>query len=301
MLARDFTYPWRGARAILDGQNPYAFIHPTGPAPYDMWFMYPLMAPLSILPLAVLSVQAAGVLFVGLGAGLLTYSLSGDGMGRLWLLLSAPFAMSVVLAQWSPILIAAALLTPLSWLLTCKPIGLALFAWRPSWRAVVLCSLAIGVSFLVQPIWLVEWIRNARTVPAHGAPVLHALGSVALLSLIRWRRGDARLVATMALIPQNLYFYDQLPLLLVARRGWLACAYTLLTWVAWWMTSMRCELKFFCGPQAELPVLGLLYLPATLIVLLDSESISWLGRLRRKWRTNSASAADASHQIEPNS
>src|SRR5690554_5523471 len=164
MLARDFTYPWRGARALLEGHNPYEFIRPTGPSPFDMWFMYPLTAALAVLPLAFAPVQLAGALFVALGAGLLSYVLTAEGMGRLWILASAPFGMAVVLAQWSPLLIAAAFLTPLAWLLTCKPIGFALFVARPGWRAAALCAVFIGIAFAIQPTWFVEWVRNARTV-----------------------------------------------------------------------------------------------------------------------------------------
>jgi hypothetical protein len=276
--ARDFTYWWRGARELMAGRNPYETIRPTGVYPYESWFMYPLTAPLATLPLAWLRAPIAGALFVSLGAGLLTWVLSHQGMGRLWILLSAPFGMAVVLGQWAPLLVAAAFITPLAWLLTCKPIGLALFVMRPSWRAVALCAALVAVTFVVQPTWLMDWVRNARTVTGHGAPVLHPLGAIALLALLRWRQPEGRLVGAMALIPQNLYFYDQLPLLLVARSGRSALAFAVLSWVAWGLTSLRCDNTYFCGKEAELPVLTLLYLPATLVVLADFTFVKRLSR-----------------------
>lgn len=284
MLARDFTYPWRGARALVEGQDPYQVIRPAGPSPFDMWFMYPLTASLAVLPLAFAPVQLAGALFVAAGAALLTYALSTNGMGKLWILASAPFGMAVVLAQWSPILIAAAFLTPLAWLLTCKPIGLALFVARPGWRAASLCAAFLALAFAVQPSWLLQWVRNAQTVSAHGAPVLHPLGALSLLALLRWRRPEARLVGAMTLIPQNLYFYDQLPLLLVARSGRSTFLLVVLSWVAWGLTKWRCTDTHFCGHEAQIPILALVYAPAALTILLEAWNITSFAEMRATWR-----------------
>ena len=64
MLARDFTYPLRGALALIEGLDPYEVIRPSGPPPYDWPFMYPLTAALVAVPFALLPMQLAGVLFV---------------------------------------------------------------------------------------------------------------------------------------------------------------------------------------------------------------------------------------------
>src|SRR5262245_23101960 len=68
MMARDFTYPWSGARALASGADPYQVIRPTGPPPADMYFMYPLTAAVAVLPLAAAPVALGGVLFVALSA-----------------------------------------------------------------------------------------------------------------------------------------------------------------------------------------------------------------------------------------
>src|SRR6185369_13491046 len=134
--------------------------------------------------------------------------------------LSVPFALATVLAQWSPLLIAGALAAPLAWALTCKPtLGIALFAYRPGWRSAIVAGAMLALAFTLQPNWVGEWLVAARTVVAHPAPVMKAWGFVPLFALLRWRRPEARLVAVMSLVPQNLYFYDQLPLWLVARTG----------------------------------------------------------------------------------
>ena len=257
MLARDFTYPLRGAQALLGGLDPYEVIRPSGPPPYDWPFMYPLTAALVAVPFALLPMQLAGVLFVTLSVAAFVYFMSKGGMGRLWVLLSVPFCLSVVLAQWGPLLIAGTMNPFLGWALAAKPtIGLALFAYRPNWLVLV------ALAFVVQPNWLAEWVGVARTLEGHPIPALNPIGAIAVLSLLRWRRPEARLVGVMALMPQNLYFYDQLPLLLVARNGREALALTALSWVAWAGMKVQCGSQPFCGPEAEPWILAALYLPA---------------------------------------
>ena len=275
MLARDFTYPWRAARALLDGQDPYAVIRPAGPPPFDMWYMYPLTAAIAVVPLAWLEPTWGGALFVAIGAGLLAFLITRRGMGRMWMFLSVPFAMAVVLGQWTPLLIAGALATPLSWALTCKPtLGAALFVYRPSWRAAAVAVGFVLVAFLVKPTWLPAWIRASSTVAGHSAPVTESWGWVPLLALMRWRKPEARLVAAMSLVPQNLYFYDQLPLWLVATSGRTSLGLTLLSWIAWFGTQARCELGFYCGPEAVSWIIWLTFIPATALVLCDSQSLN---------------------------
>jgi hypothetical protein len=277
MLARDFTFPWRGARALLEGSDPYVVIRPVGPSPFNMWFMYPLAAAMAVVPLALLDVQIAGALFVAIGASLLAFVMARDGLGRMWLFLSAPFGLATALGQWSPLLMAAALATPLSWALTCKPtIGAALFLYRPSWRSFAICSAFVLLAFAIEPRWLTEWLHTSGTVREHFSPVARPWGAIPLLALLRWRRPEARLVAAMALVPQNLYFYDQLPLWFVARTGTSSLILTVASWVAWAGTRSHCPDPFFCGPQAEPWVISLIYLPATAIVLIDRESLTWI-------------------------
>jgi hypothetical protein len=270
MVARDFTYPWRGGRAILAGDNPYVTIRPQGPPPYEMYFMYPMTAALAALPFALFVAQVGGALFVAAGAAALTFAITRDGLGRCWMLVSPSFMLAVVLGQWSPILIAAALLTPLAWLLTCKPtIGLALFTFRPGWRPAVICAAFVALAFLIEPRWLSGWLQATGTVREHYIPALRPLGILALLALVRWRRGEARVVAAMALVPQNMYFYDQLPLWLAARSGRATLLLTSLAWVAWVLAERRCGGRPFCGPEAEPWVIGLLYLPAAAMAILS--------------------------------
>lgn len=285
MGAKDFTYPWRAARALVDGLDPYVVIRPTGHYPYESPFPYPLPAAFAALPFAWLVPTVAGALFYGISAALMAWALGRDGLWRFWAFASAPFAMATVLAQWSPLLVAAALLTPLAWALACKPtLGAALFAYRPTPRAALLVAAVVAVSLAVQPRWPAEWLDAVRHVERHPAPVLRPFGFIALFALLRWRTPEGRLVAAMACVPQNLYFYDQLPLWLVPRNGREAFAMSALSWVALGAANLTCHRAYFCGPEAEPWVIWLVYVPATLLVLRPLEigsRLSALGFRRR--------------------
>ena len=275
MLARDFTYPLRGALALIEGLDPYEVIRPSGPPPYDWPFMYPLTAALVAMPFALLPMQLAGVLFVTLSVAAFVYFLSKGGLGRCWALVSVPFCMSVVLAQWGPLLMAGVMTPFLGWALAAKPtIGLALFAYRPNWKTAAGALLLAALAFIIQPNWLSEWVSVARSLEGHPIPAAHPLGMLALVSLLRWRRPEARLVGVMALMPQNLYFYDQLPLWLVARNGREALALTLASWVAWAGMKFQCGDQPFCGPEAAPWLLACVYLPAAAIALFSKDATS---------------------------
>ena len=287
MLARDFTYPLRGAHALLAGGDPYRDIRPSGPPPFDMWFMYPLTAAMAALPFTAFSMQLGGALFAALGAAALAFALSREGLSRFWLFLSPPFLLAVILAQWSPLLIAGTLLTPLGWVLSCKPtIGAALFAYRPNWRTAAVAGAFVVISLLLRPDWPLEWLGAARTVREHYIPATRLFGGVALLALLRWRKPEARLVAAMALVPQNLYFYDQLPLLVIARSGMTQLSLTALSWLAWAGTRLTCPSSDFCGPEAEPWIIGLVYLPAALLVIIGDDGLTLLRQRARRLLSN---------------
>jgi hypothetical protein len=274
-LAKDFTYPWRAARALLAGANPYEVILPTGPYPFESRFPYPISAAIAALPLAGLSAPLAAALFSAGSTLLLALALLRDRLWRLLPLVGASFLAALSVAQWSPLLVAGALLPWGGWALACKPtLGAALFVYRPSWRSALLGAALLGVGFLLVPTWLTDWIHAGRTVVAHPPPVLVPFGWVPLLALLRWRRPEARLVAAMALVPQNLMFYDQLPLWLAATTPWRALALTASSWIGYGLMRTGCPDVLQCGALSEPWVIGFLYVPATVIALLPDRASS---------------------------
>ena len=50
-MARDFTWPWRAARALLQGHDPYQVVAATGNYPFNVGLFYPL--PAAILVVAI--------------------------------------------------------------------------------------------------------------------------------------------------------------------------------------------------------------------------------------------------------
>jgi hypothetical protein len=233
MLGRDFTFWWRAARAVLEGLNPYDVIRPSGPYPFDGIFAYPLPAALVTIPLAGIDPAAGAAVFIGAGFALLTYGLLRLDTWRIAVLLSYCAYQATHSGQWAPLLLGAVLVPSTGFLLACKPtLGAALFLWRPSWRAFA-GGVAIGlIGLAVQPTWPFDWLHTLQANATGGqyhAPLVMPGGFVLALALLRWRRPEARLLVAMACVPQNAFFYDQLPLLMVPASAPSLFAFSLWT------------------------------------------------------------------------
>ena len=167
--------------------------------------------------------KAAAGAFVGCGFALAAYGLSALGHSRMAVLASAPAFFVFDLAQWMPLLLGAALLPGWGFLLACKPtVGAALFLWRPSWRAFLGGAAFCALGLLFVPTWPLEWVRINidYSVGGYAPPILKPYGLFILLAALRWRRPEARLVLALGCFPQNLVFYDALPLMLVPSTQW---------------------------------------------------------------------------------
>jgi hypothetical protein len=175
---------------------------------------------------------------------------------------------SWMVVQWAPLLIAAVLTPPLSWLLAVKPtMGFALWAGWPNRTAVFGGLLIVGISLLVRPTWIPEWLASVSRTP-HEPHLLRPAGFLLLLGLLRWRRPEGRLLAALSLVPQTTALYETLPLALLCRNRPQAAAFAGLTMLA--------HLLYLLGPQGPWPIgaeyqwwvlLALVYLPAIVLVL----------------------------------
>src|SRR5688572_13368067 len=133
--AHDFSYPWHAARALVGGQNPYDALRTETGLPFSRWYLYPLPNAVAAMPFAFLPEYAAGGVFFGVSSALLAYGATSQDWWRLGMFASAPFVVALWSVQWSPLLVASALLPWLGWLAPVKPnLGLAAFAYHPSWR-----------------------------------------------------------------------------------------------------------------------------------------------------------------------
>lgn len=269
--AADFTFPWRAAHYLLQGENPYTAIRPEGDYPYQTYFYYPLTSALAALPFAALPPYLAGAAFFGLSSGLLAFALTRYGWRYLPLFAGAPFWVALGVAQWSPLLAAAALLPGLGWLLACKPnIGLAGFIYRPDWRSVA-GMLAFGlISLLVLPTWPWDWLAIVKNLEGHPPPALVLpFGPLLLLAALRVRTRSGRLILALSLFPQLLFFYDQLLLWLIPATPAAGLLYSALSWIAffaWRFTSVDPASGQILRQPTQF-ILVLIYLPALAMAL----------------------------------
>lgn len=218
----DFDQIWYAAVTLLDGRDPYAVIGPGRAFEWSWPLYYPLMAPLSVLPLGLLPLPVARVLFAALPAAILAFVLTRDGPGRLAFFLSGSFMACVKAVQWPP-LVACGLLVPwLGFLGAAKPnIGVAAMAGarsaRDAGRMAMGASLLTAAAFAIQPGWFGEWREALAAAPHFRSYVLLPGGPLLRLALLRWRRWEARLLLALSLVPQTPSLQAPLLLLLVPR------------------------------------------------------------------------------------
>jgi hypothetical protein len=237
--ASDFTYPWLAARAVAQGLDPYSYVR-THPTPLQNALFYPMPAALVALPFAWLPVQLAGAAFVGVGCALLAFAVSKRDPWRLLIFATAAAFQAAWSVQWTPLLMASALWPPALGLIVAKPnLALPLLAYQTSRRAILYAIIGGGVllavSVALQPTWPLHWyqtIHNEPVASQYRVPMLTRWGLVLAVAALRWRTRDGRLVLAMACMPQNFFFYDQLPLFLVARTRLQLVFMVIVSWLA---------------------------------------------------------------------
>lgn len=273
-LAADFTWALRGIERLLSGQNPYndPELAPYLPYPFDAPLFYPLPALFVAFPFVWLPYEVAGALFFGLGSGLLAFGVSRRAPHLLPLFLGAPYYVAATVAQWSPLVMAAAFLPVLSPLALCKPnIGLPALMRSRTPTGLALLLLAAFASVLVMPSWPLEWVSNLRLAGPQYRMPLAVLPGPLLLALWMWKDRDARLFLVLCALPQRLWFYDQLPVWLIARTWRESLTLVASSWVGYTIWRLLPDGAMRAGTSPEtagpwvilglfLPSLGLLFL-----------------------------------------
>ena len=267
--------PGAPLRYLLQGENPYQEIQPTGEYPFQTYFYYPLPAALVALPFAGLPPYLAGALFFGISSGLLAFAVTKDGWRGLHIFLGAPYWVALAVAQWSPLLVAADLVARHGSLLACKPnIGLPGFIYRPSWRGLAGILAMLGVSLLVLPILAVGLAAGHPQPGGHPpAALILPFGPLLLLAALRWRTPNGRLLLSLSLVPQLLFFYDQLLLWLIPASLAQGLPLSGLSWVAyfaWRLTGIDPQTGAILVQPAQF-ILALVYLPALGMLLWPSK------------------------------
>jgi hypothetical protein len=299
ILAYDWTFHWRAGRAVWDRLNPYVVVVPTGPYPFSYYWFYPLPSVFLALPTALLPAVWSSALTVAATSCLLAFAVTRENFARLPLFLSSQFMMGAAAGSSPMVLVTAACAWPaLQWLVAVKPnLGIAAFVSRPTrsavWGTLVLSTLA----FLIVPTWPWFWLRqlfamkggDTHIVLGHIAPIVVPGGQLALLALLRWRRWDARLLLTMACVPQSMTFHDVLPLMLIPQTLRQSLVMGLLSFAAFFLAlpTLRNEADMATMFHQTAPLaVWFMYVPAIWLVLArpnEGALPGWLERLTTRW------------------
>jgi hypothetical protein len=270
--AGDLAGPLEGARRILQGRHDI-YAEPYAPYASRYALSYPLTTSFLVLPLAPLPPRIAALLFVGVTTAVAAFVLSRRGLDQLLLFASAPAFFAWCWAQWSPLLLIQGVA---AWTVIFgigKPqMGAVMFAFRPSWRGAAFAALATLATLAWSPTWPLDWLRGSWHAPdevrEHAGALFAPGGVLLLLAAWKWRDPRARLLLALTIIPNRLWFYDQLALGLVPETTRRRIIWVLCSWLAagGWAVARQVtggEARF----ALEALLVGLVYGPALFFVL----------------------------------
>jgi len=259
--AGDFSWALFMARDLLQGRDPYNF------TPSPLVIPYPLPVVLFGLPFVWLPDAAAAACFFGISSGLLAYALLRyDRPWRLLTFLSLPYVYALIFAQWSPLIMAswfAPVLAPLFVLVkpqTALPVALN----KLTRNGVILAVGILLISLLIYPTWPLRWIEMTGKYEFVIPIVTLPFGPFLLLSLLYWKRPEARLLFLASLLPYR-GAYDLLPLWIIPHS---LPQMIVLLGVPWIISVISPSVGFtLINSPAAVPVLCI---PALAILLWDS-------------------------------
>lgn len=212
----DITAPIQGAKAIIEGKDPYEttrYIDKGKPMA-----MYPLITYLIMIPFVPFGSTYGAYLFFALSTGLLVYAvLDKSPRWMLLVLLTGSFLDAFWVIQFSPLIAALYWLPKISILAIIKPqIGFPVLLKHIQFRQIVLIITIVALSFLFMPGWLSNWWHSARNYDGFIPLLTLPFGPLLMLLLFRWKNKDSRFLLVYSLVPQR-GLYDSLPLLLLTR------------------------------------------------------------------------------------
>ncbi len=288
----DFSPLWYSARALLAGQDPYVLIGPGRPFDFSWPAYYPATAFVAAMPFAWLPEATASAAFVGISTFMLALGVTRDGWYRLPLFLSVSYVMAARASELSPLLAAALLFPPIAALYPVKPnLGMAFLAAstgrRPFLFAAVGFFLLLVPSLWLLPSWPRTWFRIVSTSTQHDFPIAQWGGPLVLLALLRWRHWQSWLVVSLACIPQTVYWYEGLYLLLIPATYRQSLVLSFVSTMGFLLERTLVGWQPIAYRYAGEIMIFSLYIPAVWMLLLRSaegEPPAWLsfarGRLR---------------------
>jgi hypothetical protein len=277
----DFELLYAAAARLLQGESPY---------PLDAgWVPYPLPAVFLIVPFTAIPLELARALFDVLVGWAFVYALwKYRGLYSLLALLSGSYLFSMWQGQTTPLMVAAALVPALGFLLAVRPqTSVALWVSRPSWMPVIGGAVFVAVTLAIMPTWPADWwMAMPADLSAWAPPILRPFGALLLVAALRWNLPEGRLILATALLPQTAVPYELVPLALIpASRGEMAI-YLVGSWIA--VADAAGVLQVIGGPEWSMsgwPVtLCAVYFPMLYLVLRrpGSRGGPWIGKERRR-------------------
>lgn len=266
----DFDILYYAAAHTLRGENPYPISH--------RWSYYPLYYPfpavLLATPFTILPIAWARPLFdIVVGCAFAYAMWRYRGPYALIAVTSGAFLFALRNGQLTPLIVAAALMRVLSFLLVVKPnTGLVVWIWHPDRRAVMGGMLVTAFSVALLPSWPVDWWRALHVQNEHLLPPLfRPYGFLLLLGALRWRTAEGRLLLATAFIPQNVLPHELVPLALIPSNGIEMSIFSLGSWLTLFFAGRAWGIPDFTVPglnRASWPAILLaVYLPMLYLVL----------------------------------
>ena len=210
--------------------------------------LYPATALVIGMPLAILSMHGAALVFTFVGSAVLAYGITRDSWHRLPMLLSAAFVDSALGAQWSPLLVASIFIPALACFASAKPqLGVAVLSGVRSRQGVVAAAIGaiffLGLSLVLEPGWISEWLQAVSTAEHMRSPILQPPGFLIPLVLLRWRRPEAWVIFLSACLPMTLMWYSFLVLLAFPRSYREACVLSVVSSLGYGIVNVVNELQ----------------------------------------------------------
>lgn len=237
LLPSDFDLLYWSAVHLLQGENPY----PISTQWYHFWpLYYPLPAVLLAVPFTILPVELARPIFDSILGCMFAYALwRTRGPYALLALFSGAYLFAMRQGQITPLIVAASLVPVCGSLLVLKPnMGLALWLSRPTRHAVIGGIVLLAASLVVLPSWPRDWWIALHGNSAHlRPPIVRPFGFLLLLAALRWRTPEGRLLAALALIPQNTLPHELVTLALIPANLVQMAIYVVGTWVTLAVTA----------------------------------------------------------------
>lgn len=267
---QDFGVWWTAARELLAHRDPYVTMRATQGVLAGLPFNYPLPTALLAMPFAWMPADVAGPVFLGLSCTLLAFVATREAWWPLWLFASGAMIMTVITAQITPLIAVGVFCPALAWLGVFKPnLGVALVVARPSWRILGIMVAIGAASLLVLPAWPLEWLRVAGRSPFHFSPITTPGGILLLAALAKWRRPEARLLVTMAVLPSSPLVYEALFVSTIAGSKIEMILFSLASFA---LHLLLMNLSFIYDnavyvARARPAMLWLIYIPALIMVL----------------------------------